>query len=469
MNESTSHTSQTSRRNAPAAIPYADAVRVWTRVGAQSFGGPAGQIAVMHRILVDEKKWVSEHRFLHALNYCMLLPGPEAQQLATYLGWLLHGYKGGLTAGLIFILPGFLSILALSWMYVALGDLPLVVALFYGLKAAVLAVVLDALLRIGGKVLKNPIKIALAVSAFVALFYFQAPFPLVVFGAALIGLLGGRFAPGVFSPAGGPAGPGGDEGDSRAIDDILERDPPAHTRASAGRAIRVFLTWGTIWAAPIVILTRLFGSAHVWTVESVFFSKTALVTFGGAYAVLAYIAQEAVAQFGWLEPGEMLDGLGMAETTPGPLIMVVQFVGFLGAFRHAEGASPMVSGTVGAIVTTWATFAPCFLWIFLGGPYIEKLRTNRGISAGLAAVTAAVVGVIANLAVWFAVHVLFSEVVEAAGIFGARVLVPEWSTLQWVPLVLAAGSFFAIRKWKLPMAVVFGASVVLGALYSLAF
>ncbi|NNE08303.1 MAG: chromate efflux transporter [Gemmatimonadetes bacterium] len=464
----TGNNAPSARRNAPAAIPYADAVKVWTRVGAQSFGGPAGQIAVMHRILVDEKKWVSEHRFLHALNYCMLLPGPEAQQLATYLGWLLHGYKGGLTAGLIFILPGFLSILALSWMYVALGDVPLVVALFYGLKAAVLAVVLDALLRIGGKVLKNPVKIALALSAFVALFFFDAPFPLVVFGAALIGLAGGRFTPGVFSPAGAQPDPDDEaDEDSRTIDDILERDPPAHTRASAGRAVRVFLTWGTIWAAPVVLLTALYGGDHVWTVESVFFSKTALVTFGGAYAVLAYIAQEAVAQFGWLEPGEMLDGLGMAETTPGPLIMVVQFVGFLGAFRHADGASPMVSGTIGAIVTTWATFAPCFLWIFLGGPYIEKLRTNRGISAGLAAVTAAVVGVIANLAVWFAVHVLFGEVREMSGIFGARLLFPEWSTVQWVPLVLAAGSFAAIRKWKLPMAVVFGASVALGALYRL--
>ena len=400
----------------------------------------------------------------------MLLPGPEAQQLATYLGWLLHGYKGGLTAGLIFILPGFLSILALSYVYVTLGDLPLVVALFYGLKAAVLAVVLDALLRIGRKVLKHPFKIMLAAAAFIALFFFQAPFPLVVFGAALIGLVGGRLAPAVFLPAGTPGDPGevdADE-DARAIDDILERDPPAHTRASAGRAIRVFLTWGTIWAAPIVLLAALFGSDHVWTVEGIFFSKTAVVTFGGAYAVLAYIAQEAVAQFGWLEPGEMLDGLGMAETTPGPLIMVVQFVGFLGAFRHAVGTSPIVSGTVGAIVTTWATFAPCFLWIFLGGPYIELLRTNRGISAGLAAVTAAVVGVIANLAVWFAVHVLFESVHETAGIFGARVLVPEWSTLQWVPLVLAAGSFLAIRKWKLSTAIVFGASVALGALYSLA-
>lgn len=457
----------TKSRSRLAPIPYTDAVKVWTRVGAQSFGGPAGQIAVMHRILVDEKKWVSEHRFLHALNYCMLLPGPEAQQLATYLGWLLHGYKGGLTAGLIFIFPGFLSILALSYLYVTLGDVPLVVALFYGLKAAVLAVVFDALLRIGRKVLKHPFKVALALAAFIALFFFQAPFPLVVFGAALIGLLGGRLAPGVFLPAGASQDTADDE-DVRAIDDILDRAPPAHTRASAGRAIRVFLTWGTIWAAPIMLLAALFGSEHVWTVEGIFFSKTALVTFGGAYAVLAYIAQEAVAQFGWLEPGEMLDGLGMAETTPGPLIMVVQFVGFLGAFRHAAGTDPIVSGTVGAIVTTWATFAPCFLWIFLGGPYIEMLRTNRGISAGLAAVTAAVVGVIANLAVWFAVHVLFENVHETAGVFGARVLVPDWSTLQWVPLVLAVGSFFAIRKWKLSTALVFGASVALGALYSLA-
>ncbi|MDA0285206.1 MAG: chromate efflux transporter, partial [Planctomycetota bacterium] len=351
-------------------VTFQEAVKVWCKITMLSFGGPAGQIAVMHRILVEEKRWISEDRFLHALNYCMLLPGPEAQQLATYIGWLLHRTLGGLVAGLLFVLPGFVSILALSVLYAGFGDLTLVQGLFYGLKPAVVAVVIEAVVRIGRRSLKNRTMVTLAVSAFVAIFFFEVPFPLIVLVAGLIGFVGGRLRPDVFVVIKGHAKKTSDGQAQHAIadDHAIAAAPPI------GRSLRVLLVWLLIWFAPIAALWSVAGKNSVYTQESLFFSKAAVVTFGGAYSVLAYIAQECVYTFHWLEPGEMLDGLGMAETTPGPLIQVVQFVGFMGAYRHAGPLHPMVAGLIGSVVTTWVTFAPCFLWIFLGAPYIESLR-----------------------------------------------------------------------------------------------
>ncbi|HEV2746678.1 MAG TPA: chromate efflux transporter [Allosphingosinicella sp.] len=389
-------------------IPLADAVRVWARVAALSFGGPAGQIAVMHRILVEEKKWIGEERFLHALNYCMLLPGPEAQQLATYVGWLLHKTKGGLIAGGLFVLPGFVAIMVLSWLYAAFGSVDAVAALFFGLKAAVLAIVLDAVRRIGSRALKNGATRAIAAAAFVAIFFFAVPFPLIILAAGLIGFAGRRAGLAAFGGGGG-----GHAAFANAVPDAetaLGESIPAHARPNLAWSLRVAAAFALLWLGPVFALVAALGPGNVFTQIAIFFSKMAVVTFGGAYAVLAYVAQQAVETYGWLEPGEMLDGLGMAETTPGPLIIVTQFVGFMGAFRQATGLPPMVAGTLGGILTTWVTFVPCFLWIFLGAPFIEKLRGNRALSAALSAITAAVVGVVLNLAIWFALHTLFDEV-----------------------------------------------------------
>ncbi len=442
-------------------ISFRDAVKVWIRVGLQSFGGPAGQIAVMHRILVEEKRWVSEHRFLHALNYCMLLPGPEAQQLATYIGWLLHGYRGGLVAGTFFVLPGFLSILALSYLYAAFRDVGFVAALFFGLKAAVLAVVVEAVIRIGRRVLENGAMVAIAASAFVGIFFFKVPFPLIVLAAGLVGLGGGFVRPDTFvviKPA--AAGDGG------AVDALLEQQPE-HTRPSIARAVRVLAICLVLWFSPIALLAAAFGTGHVFVHEGLFFSKTAVVTFGGAYAALAYVAQQAVDRYGWLEAGEMLDGLGMAETTPGPLIMVVQFVGFIAAYRNAGALEPWVAGTIGAVLTTWVTFVPCFLWIFLGAPYIESLRGNRQLSAALSAITAAVVGVVLNLAVWFALHVVFARVSELDGPLAVRLLVPDVATVNLPALAISAAAFVAMLRFKVGMLPVLGASAALGVVVRL--
>ena len=434
-------------------VPFREALKVWVMVALQSFGGPAGQIAVMHRILVEEKKWISENRFLHALNYCMLLPGPEAQQLATYIGWLLNRTPGGLAAGILFVLPGFISILALSVMYVGYRDTAFVSALFFGLKPAVMAVVVEAVVRIGKRALKSPALMWIASLAFVAIFFFEVPFPVIVAAAGLAGWLGGRFAPAMF-PAAKPHGPSGGSsqaGQTQGEEAIPLADSQVHRiRPSLGRSIRILAICLTLWFAPLLLLLGLFGRDHVLVQEGVFFSKTAVVTFGGAYAVLAYIGQRAVETYGWLQPGEMLDGLGMAETTPGPLIMVLQFVGFLGAWRHPGGLDPLVAGLLGSIITTWVTFVPCFLWIFLGAPYIERLRGNRALSTALAGITAAVVGVIFNLAVWFSLHTLFGQVRE--GHAGAlRLMVPVWSTLDPAALVIAIGAFLMLFYWKLGM------------------
>jgi chromate transporter len=444
-------------------VPFSEAVQVWTRVGLQSFGGPAGQIAVMHRILVDEQRWVSESRFLHALNYCMLLPGPEAQQLATYIGWLLHGYRGGLVAGVLFVLPGFVSILGLSILYALFQNVAFVAALLFGLKAAVLAVVVEAVIRIGKRVLKNGVMLFVATAAFVAIFFFNVPFPIIILTAAVFGLLGDRMRPDAFEIIKGHQASRAAEQSASPIADALDTSPPPHTFPSAARALRVIGVCALLWATPIVLLVTLLGTANVFTEEAIFFSKAAVVTFGGAYAVLAYIAQQAVERYGWLLPGEMLDGLGMAETTPGPLIMVVQFVGFMGAYRNPGALDPLLAGVLGSLLTTWVTFVPCFLWIFLGAPFIEALRGKKWLNAALSTITAAVVGVVLNLAVWFALHTLFAEVGERQ-VGPLRLLVPALSTLNVAALALTAGAFVALFRFRTGMMVTLGVSALLGVL-----
>jgi chromate transporter len=456
------------RREAEAShgIPLGEAARVWARVAALSFGGPAGQIAVMHRILVEEKRWIGEERFLHALNYCMLLPGPEAQQLATYIGWLLHRTRGGLIAGALFVLPGFLALMVLSWLYAAFGRLEAVEALFFGLKAAVLAIVLDAVRRIGSRALKNGVMRTLAAVAFVAIFFFAVPFPLIILAAAVIGYVGGRTGLRAFAGSEGSHGPTG----GKIVPDretALGEHVPAHARPNLRWSLKIASVFLVLWLAPVLLLLAALGPDNVFTEIGVFFSQMAVVTFGGAYAVLAYVAQQAVENYGWLAPGEMLDGLGMAETTPGPLIIVTQFVGFMGAFRQAEGLDPMLAGVLGGLLTTWVTFTPCFLWIFLGAPFIEKLRGNIALSAALRAITAAVVGVVLNLALWFALHTLFAEVreVETAGM---RLDVPVWTSLDVPALLLSLAALVAVFRLRAGPVPVIAACAAAGMAYRLA-
>ncbi len=446
-------------------IAFAEAFWVWMKIGLLSFGGPAGQIALMHRILVDEKKWVSENRFLHALNYCMLLPGPEAQQLAVYLGWLLHRIRGGVAAGVLFVLPGAAIILAISILYAKYQELTIVEAVFFGVKAAILAVVFEAVVRIGGKVLKNGFTLAIAAAAFVGIFFFRLPFPLVVVCAGVAGFLGGQIAPAKLpvtaheKPAGnGDAAPTPEH----ALDRALARDNAQPATPALARAAKVLSVCLLLWLGPVIALAVALGAGHVYVHEGVFFSKMAVVTFGGAYAVLAYMAQQAVNTYGWLNPGEMLDGLGMAETTPGPLIMVVQFVGFMGAYRNPGMLDPMVAGMLGALLSTWVTFVPCFLWIFLGAPYIESLRGNRFLNAALGGITAAVVGVILNLSVWFSLHVLFGELNEIRAM-GMHLQLPVWDTLNPWSAMLAAGAL-ALMRCKVGMIKTLAAGAVLGGL-----
>lgn len=412
------------RRPPPA---FAEAVRIWAKIGVLSFGGPAGQIALMHRIVVDEKKWISEPRFLHALNFCMLLPGPEAQQLATYVGWLLHGWRGGVVAGTLFVLPGFLVILSLALAYALLQDTALIPSLFFGLKAAVLAIVLQALVKIASRALKTRLAWSVAVAAFVGIFVFDLPFPLIVLSAAIFGwFFAGRF----------PA----TDAEIAATDEVV-------VETGVARTLRLIAIFCGLWVVPILIAGSMFGFDSIFVPLAAFMSKMAVVTFGGAYAVLAYVAQQAVEAFGWLEPGEMLDGLALAETTPGPLVLVLTFVGALAAFREAGDLPPVAAAILGAGITTWVTFVPCFLWIFLGAPYMERLRANRRLSGALAAITAAVVGVILNLALWFAIHVVFKEV---ASITAGPVKMP-WPVFGGVDLwalalaVLAVVLTFALK------------------------
>jgi chromate transporter len=447
----------------PQRVPFGEALRVWAHIGLFSFGGPAGQVALMHRELVERRKWIDEERFLHALNYCMLLPGPEATQLATYIGWLMHRTRGGVAAGVLFVLPGFLAILALSALYAGYRELPAISALFFGLKAAVLAVVVEAVVRIGKRALRTRLSLLVAALAFVALFCFDAPFPAVVMAAALLGLLGSRLLPEAF-PAPVRAKVGGEH--DTVIDRLAAAGELGHTTPRLSRAARVLVACALLWSAPLVALALVFGRESVYVQEGLFFSKAAMVTFGGAYAVLAYVAQRAVEAYGWLMPGEMLDGLGLAETTPGPLIMVVQFVGFLGAFRQPGSLSPMLAGVLGSAITVWVTFVPCFLWIFLGAPYVESLRDNRALGAALSTITAAVVGVILNLSVWFGLHVIFREVHELH--FGVlRVYAPVLASVDIAAAVLAALAMLAMFRLKLGLPRTLAASAVLGAVYKL--
>jgi chromate transporter len=404
------------RRSAPPPS-FAELLRAFTRIGLLSFGGPAGQIALMHHTLVEERAWIGEEDFLHALNFCHLLPGPEAQQLATWVGWRLHGWRGGLAAGLLFVIPGAAIILALSVLYAIAADLDWVAALFLGVKAAVLAIVVQALLRIAGRALDTGLKRALALAAFAGLFLFDLPFPVIVLGSGLIGMMVAATRPDLMALKPG-----------KASDNL----PPRPWRTT----ILSIALWGTVWAAPMLLIALTLGQGHVLWDIGAFFSQLAIVTFGGAYAVLAYMAQEAVQGFGWLQPGEMADGLGLAETTPGPLILVTQFVGYLAAFRAPEPFSPMVAGLLGAALTTWVTFAPCFLWIFAFAPWIDRLGSAVRLKGGLAAVTAAVVGVIANLTAWFALHVLFAEIGQRR--FGpVRLYWPDLASLDWRAGLLA--------------------------------
>lgn len=451
----------------PAVEPVTlgQAFWVWLRIAALSFGGPTGQIAVMHRILVDEKRWIGEHRFLHALNYCMLLPGPEAQQLATYIGWLMHRTRGGIVAGGLFVLPGVLSIMALSWIYVLLGKVGMVAGLFFGLKCAVLAVVVQAVLRIGGKALRNGVMRAIAAAAFVLIFLCGVPFPLIILVAGLIGYFGGRSGKSAFQVGGGHAAAKGEI--VADADTLLGEELPAHARPTAGQALRHGAVWLALWLVPVAALLLLPGPGNTFTEIATFFSKMAVVTFGGAYAVLAYVAQQAVNHYHWLTAREMLDGLGMAETTPGPLIMVLQFVGFLGAYRHPGLLPPLLAGTLGGLLATWVTFLPCFLWIFLGAPFIERLRGNRALSGALSAITAAVVGVVLNLAIWFAIHTLFHSVQPIR--FGPLAFdAPVFASVDLVAMALSAVAILAVFRLRVGMIPTLAACSLAGVALNLA-
>jgi chromate transporter len=425
------------------APSFREAFRFWLTLGFISFGGPSGQIALMHTELVEKKRWIDNAHFLHALNFCMLLPGPEAQQLAIYIGWLLHKTRGGIVAGALFIIPSIFILWALSYVYVAYGHVASIAAIFYGLKPAVLAIVAAAVIRIGSKALKNAVMWAIAGSAFIAIYFFHVPFPLIILSAGLIGLLGGKILPRYFFAV---------EQGTRSTSSVGQSAAESLGQSSFPRALRISATWIVIWAMPLALAGIFLGSQHTVFREGIFFSKAAVVTFGGAYAVLPYVSQQAVENYYWLAPGQMLDGLGLAETTPGPLIMVLQFVGFLGAWNHPGNLSPLASATLGALITTWTTFVPCFLWVFLGAPYIEKLRGAKQLTAALSTVTAAIVGVILNLAVWFGVHVLF----------------PATGNVDWFAVMICTIAFVGMLRWKWNIIPVVLGSGMLGLLFKLA-
>lgn len=442
-------------------VSFRDAFWVWVRVAALSFGGPAGQIAVMHRILVEEKRWISETRFLHALNYCTLVPGPEAHKLAVYVGWLLHRTRGGLVAGILFILPGLLALGVLSWIYASYGNVGIVQALFFGLKAAVLAVVLEAVQRVGRRALKTRTMVGVAALSFIAIFFVGVPFPLIIAAAAVIGLAGNALGFQGIKAGAGHGGAGKDEGPPAAIDAAFAIEIPEHVKPSHRRALRIAAISLVIWLGPLAVLHATVGSNDVYSHIAGFFSKMAVVTFGGAYAILSYVAQQAVDHYHWLAPGEMLAGLGMAETTPGPLISVVQFVGFMAAYRQPGALDPVLAGTLGGILAKWATFAPSFLLIFVGAPYMEALRHNKALSATLSTITAAVVGVILNLAVWFALHTLFTRV-DVRHTFGLTLQVPVLSSLDPWSLLLAAVATLMLFRFKAGMMATLGVCCAAG-------
>ncbi|MBN9031149.1 MAG: chromate efflux transporter [Rhizobiales bacterium] len=434
-----SRDSQNIHIQVPETAPsFGQLLRVFAHIGCLSFGGPAGQISLMHRAVVEERRWMSEERFLHALNYCMLLPGPEAQQLATYIGWLLHGLRGGLAAGLLFILPGLAVMLGLSVAYGLYHETGWLQSLFFGLKAAVLAIVVEAVFRVGRRALKGRLHHGLAAVSFLALFVFGIPFPLVILAAALIGLVFART--------------------TAVVTDELKEARPTPTMT---RTLLSLVVWLAIWQAPLVLLLLVSGDAPAFADLFSFFSKMALVTFGGAYAVLAYVAQMAVDHYGWLRPGEMLDGLALAETTPGPLVLVLCFVGYLAGGRGGSGLDPVLAGTLGLLLTAWATFVPSFLWIFIGAPYVERLRANAYAAAALSAITAAVVGVILNLSLWFALHVLFGAVEKLE--FGPAALPwPVWQSVDWKAAGLAALSAVLLLRLRWGVGRVLGLAAALG-------
>jgi len=426
---------------------FAQACRFWLKFGFISFGGPTAQIALLHGELVERKKWISESRFLHALNFCMLLPGPEAHQLAIYIGWLLHKIRGGVIAGTLFVLPASIFLWSLTWAYAVYGKIAWVAAIFFGVKAAVMAIVAEAVIRIGSKALKNEVMWSLAVLAFVAIFFLKVPFPLVVLTAGLIGLVGGKFWKDKFLVFG--QNKSGTKDQEIVLSDEMES--PAHTKPSLPRAIKVSAIWFTLWWAPVLLTGLWRGWNDTVFREGLFFSKAAVVTLGGAYAVLQYVAQNAVEHFHWLQPGQMLDGLGLAETKPGPLIMVLQFVGFMGGWNVPGSSAPLLAATLGALISTWTTFTPCFLYVFLGGPYSERLRGNAHLTTALSAITAAVVGVVMNLAVWFGMHILL----------------PKNEPFNWFAAVVGVLVFFGMWKWKWGIIPVIIGAGILGLLYNL--
>jgi chromate transporter len=440
-------------------IPFRTATRAWFAISLQTFGGPAGQIAVMHRELVDERRWIGEERFLHALSYCTLLPGPEAQQLAVYLGWLLNGTAGGLVAGTLFVLPGYIALMALSAIYAQWGATTVVTAIFAGLAPAVLAIVTQAVLRIGKRALRNKVLVVIAVTSFLALFAFNVPFPVVIGVAGLTGWLASRARPELFIANPTPKQEG------RATP-LIPDDALHGVRPSWRRAARIIAIGGLLWAAPVVVAAFTLGRAHAIVVEGLFFSGTAVVTFGGAYAVLSFVAQRAVNVYRWLLPGEMLNGLALAETTPGPLIMVVQFVAFLGAFRNPGSLNPWVAAIIGSSLAVWVTFVPCFLFVFLGAPHIEGLRHNRKLSAALTGVTAAVVGVIANLSVYFSVHTLFERTRTYQSSL-LHVTLPVPSSVKPSAVFVTLLAFVLVFRLKLSVLKVLGLCAVVGATLSL--
>jgi len=409
---------------------FSEALRFWVKLGFINFGGPAGQIAIMHTELVEKRRWISEERFLHALNFCMLLPGPEASQLAIYIGWLLHGIRGGLVAGIFFILPAMILLWALSWLYMAGGNLPWVAAIFYGLQPAVIAIVAAALVRLGHRALKTPGQWIVAVLAFAAIFFFHVPFPLILVGAAVAGVINARFSKSL---------PPGDE-----------ESPHPTPRAHVGKVIAIGVT---LWILPIVLAGWWRGWNDVLAQQGLFFSKAALITFGGAYAVLPYVAQQAVDHYSWLSTGQMMSGLALAETTPGPLIIVLQFVGFAGAWQHPGNLPPLLAGTLGAAITSWVTFVPSFIFVMAGAPLIERLRRASALTAVLAVITAAVVGVILNLGVWFSLHVFF----------------PAPGKFDPVALVLAAIFFLPLWRGRCGTVPIVAAGAIAGLLLKLGF
>jgi chromate transporter len=425
---------------APPAPTFGEAVRYWLKLGCISFGGPAGQIAIMHKELVEKRRWISDAHFLHALNFCMLLPGPEAQQLATYLGWRLHGAKGGIAAGALFVIPSMFLLFALSWVYMAGGHHPWLAAIFYGLLPAVIAVVAEAVLRIGKKALKSPTLIALAAASFVAIYFFQISFVLIILAAGLLGWFGNRLIPSQF-----PAGKG--HGASKHAPKSPSVVLPAVSRPTWTRAFAIAATCLTLWWLPVFGIATWLGWESTAAQQGVFFSKAALVTFGGAYAVLPYVAQQAVETHAWLSHEQMMAGLALAETTPGPLIMVLQFAGFVGGWQHPGALTPLGGATLGAAITTWTTFLPCFLFVFLGAPYIEKLGEQPRLSAALTAITAAVVGVILNLGVKFAIHAMWPD---PGGVFDAFIA------------VVAVAAFVAMQRFKVGLMPIIGACALLG-------